>query len=73
MVTLKSAREIERCGVAGRSLRGVLTELMKAAKAGMTTIAIRRLAERGIRDGGGIPTFKGYHGFTATICASGQR
>ncbi len=28
------------------------------------------MAERGIRERGGIPTFKGYHGFTASICAS---
>jgi methionyl aminopeptidase len=28
------------------------------------------MAERGIRERGGIPTFKGYHGFPASICAS---
>jgi methionyl aminopeptidase len=28
------------------------------------------MAEKGIRELGGIPTFKGYHGYTASICAS---
>ena len=28
------------------------------------------MAEKGIRDRGGVPTFKGYHGFTGSICAS---
>ena len=29
-----------------------------------------RIAESSIRDGGGIPSFLGYHGFPATICSS---
>jgi methionyl aminopeptidase len=70
MVALKSAREIEVMRRSGKITAKVLTDLMKAAKPGMTTGELDRMAEEGIRALGGIPTFKGYHGFTASICAS---
>ena len=54
----------------GKITSAVLTELMKAARAGMTTGELDAMAERGIRERGGVPTFKGYHGFTGSICAS---
>ena len=54
----------------GKITSSVLTGLMKAAKAGMSTAELDAMAERGIRERGGIPTFKGYHGFTGSICAS---
>lgn len=70
MITMKSAREIEIMRRSGKITSAVLTELLRSAKAGMTLREIDRLAEKGIRDRGGIPTFKGYHGFPASICAS---
>ncbi|HUA10167.1 MAG TPA: type I methionyl aminopeptidase [Candidatus Acidoferrales bacterium] len=70
MVTLKSAREIETMRRSGKITAKVLTELMQTARAGMTTKDLDEIAERGIRGLGGIPTFKGYHGYPATICAS---
>jgi methionyl aminopeptidase len=70
MVTLKSAREIEAMRRSGKITARVLTELMKAARPGMTTGELDQLAERRIRDAGGVPTFKGYNGFPASICAS---
>lgn len=70
MVALKSPREIELMRRSGKITSRVLTELMKAARAGMSTSQLDDLAERGIRAGGGIPTFKGYNGFTGSICAS---
>ena len=36
----------------------------------MTTSELDELAERGIREAGGMPTFKGYNGFPGSICAS---
>ena len=54
----------------GKITSKVLTDLMKAARPGMTTGELDRMAEKGIRDLGGVPTFKGYHGFPASICAS---
>ncbi|HTC29340.1 MAG TPA: type I methionyl aminopeptidase [Candidatus Acidoferrum sp.] len=70
MVTLKSARELETMRRSGKITATVLTELMQTAKAGMTTRELDAIAEKGIRDRGGIPTFMGYHGYPATICAS---
>jgi methionyl aminopeptidase len=67
---MKSAREIEIMRRSGKITSSVLTELVKAAKPGMTLREIDRMAEKGIRDRGGVPTFKGYHGYPASICAS---
>jgi methionyl aminopeptidase len=36
----------------------------------MTTKELDALAEAHIRDGGGTPSFLGYHGFTGTLCTS---
>ncbi len=70
MIALKSPREIELMRRSGAITARVLSGLMKTARAGMTTQELDRLAERGIRDGGGIPTFKGYNGFPGSICSS---
>ena len=70
MITLKSAREIETMRRSGKITAAVLTELMAAVKPGMTTGELDAMAEAGIRARGGVPTFKGYHGFKHSICAS---
>ena len=46
------------------------TEVAKFLKPGITTDAIDKLAETFIRDNGGVPTFKGYHGFPSSLCIS---
>ena len=70
MITLKSAREIETMRRSGKITAAVLATLMQTARAGMTTRDVDRIAEAGIRERGGVPTFIGYHGFPASICAS---
>jgi methionyl aminopeptidase len=70
MITIKSAREIEIMRRSGKITAKTLTMLMHAAKPGMTTGEIDRLAEESIRSMGGVPTFVGYNGFKHTICAS---
>jgi methionyl aminopeptidase len=70
MVALKSAREIELMHRSGRVTAAVLTELMRSVRPGMTTGELDAMAERGIRAQGAVPTFKGYHGFSGSICAS---
>lgn len=70
MVTLKSPREIEIMRRSGKITSSVLTTLMKAVRPGITTVELDEMAERGIRRAGGVPTFKGYNGFPASICAS---
>jgi methionyl aminopeptidase len=67
---MKSAREIEIMRRSGKITSSVLAMLLQAAKPGMTLRELDRLAEKGIREQGGVPTFKGYHGYPASICAS---
>lgn len=70
MIILKSPREIELMKEAGLIVYDVHQELAKAVRPGVTTGELDSLAESLIRKAGGIPTFKGYHGFPASICAS---
>ncbi len=52
--------------VVGRTL-----ELLRAAvEPGVSTGDLDVLAEKAIRGAGAVPSFKGYHGFPASICAS---
>lgn len=70
MITMKSSREIETMRRSGKITSKVLGDLMRAAKPGMTTAELDAMAEKGIRDLGGVPTFMGYHGYPSSICAS---
>jgi methionyl aminopeptidase len=66
----KSKKEIEKMRAAGQLVGQVLQELRRMVAPGISTIEIDRAAERMIRDAGALPTFKGYHGFPYSICAS---
>src|SRR5829696_5612305 len=55
---------------AGRLVAEVREELRRMVRPGVTTLELDMAAERMIRDAGAIPTFKGYHGFPFSICAS---
>jgi methionyl aminopeptidase len=55
---------------AGRLLHSVLTRVRSAIRAGETTAAIDAFAEELIRRAGATPSFLGYRGYPATICAS---
>lgn len=70
MVTLKSAREIDTIRRSGKITAAVLTQLMQAVRPGISTRDLDAMAEKGIRERGGIPTFLGYHDYPASICAS---
>ena len=70
MIILKSPREIELMHEAGAIAYEVHQALAKAVQPGVTTGELDALAESLIRKAGGIPTFKGYSGFPASICAS---
>lgn len=54
----------------GKILRGCLDMLAPRVEAGLTTAEIDTWAEEYILDHGGIPAFKGYHGYPATLCIS---
>lgn len=71
MVTLKSAREIERMRASGRIVAQVLAAMETAIRPDVTTAELDALAESIIGDHRGArPAFKGYGGFPAAICAS---
>lgn len=55
---------------AGKILRDCLQMLRGEVRPGVTTEELDAKAEEFIRAAGGIPAFKGYHGFPATICTS---
>ncbi len=70
MIVRKSAAEIDKIAAAGAILADCLDELIAAAAPGMTTAELARMAEQFIRRHRGVPTFLGYRGFPASICAS---
>src|ERR1051326_7670053 len=70
MITIKSPREIELMRKSGKITAKTLTRLIEAAKPGVSTSELDRIAEESIRSMGGVPTFKGYNGFPASICTS---
>jgi methionyl aminopeptidase len=69
-VEIKSARELQIMRRASRIVATVLREIEQLAAPGMSTGDLDRYAERRIRELGAVPSFKGYHGFPASICAS---
>jgi len=69
-VEVKSAREIAVMRQARRIVATVLREMIAMAAPGLTTGDLDRHAEKRIREMGATPSFKGYHGFPASICAS---
>lgn len=69
-ITIKSAREIELMRESCRLLAIVHKELEEAIKPGMTTMDIDVMGDGLIRKLGGIPNFKNYQGYPASICTS---
>ena len=54
----------------GKILHDCLEHVSALVAPGITTLELDREAEMFIRDHGGIPAFKGYHGFSGTLCTS---
>ncbi|MUL64035.1 type I methionyl aminopeptidase [Mycobacterium sp. CBMA 234] len=70
VVPQRTAGELDAMAAAGALVAAALKAVREAAAPGMSTLELDQIAESVIRDGGGIPSFLGYHGFPATICAS---
>ncbi len=70
MIVLKTEQEIGYMRAAGRIVGQTLELIKKAISPGITTQELDHIAEQFIRRAGGVPAFKGYCGFPASICSS---
>jgi methionyl aminopeptidase len=69
-IQLKTARQLRFMRQAGKIVAEVLALLGEHIVPGATTEELDALAEAEIKKRGAVPSFKGYHGFPCTICAS---
>jgi methionyl aminopeptidase len=69
-VTVKSPDQVARMRDAGLVVARTLERLVAAVRPGVSTGALDALAEESIRAQDAVPSFLGYHGFPASICAS---
>ena len=70
MILRKSQAEIEGMAVAGEIVVDTLAMIGEELRPGISMLELDRLAEEYIREGGGVPTSKGYRGYPATLCIS---
>jgi methionyl aminopeptidase len=70
MIEIKTPTELEAMRAAGLVVASALELMAAEVKPGISTGELDELAEQTIRDAGAVPSFKGYHGFPASICAS---
>lgn len=70
MIYKKSLDEIKVMRRAGGIVADTLEALREAVRPGVSTAELDQIAEKVIRDAGATPSFKGYRGFPASICAS---
>jgi methionyl aminopeptidase len=70
MVHLKTNEEIQLIKESAQILGKAHGEVARLIKPGVKTSALDKVAEEFIRDHGGVPSFKNYNGFPATLCIS---
>ena len=70
IVPQRSAAELEAMAAAGAVVATALQAVHAAAVAGASTLSLDGIAESVIREAGATPSFLGYHGYPASICAS---
>ena len=69
-IEIKTPGQIAVMREAGLVVARTLRVLAAAARPGVTTAELDAIAEAEIRGAGATPSFKGYHGYPATICTS---
>ncbi|MDF7821968.1 type I methionyl aminopeptidase [Runella sp. MFBS21] len=70
MMFLKSEEEVLLIKESAQVLGKTHAEVAKWIKPGVTTKQLDKIADEYIRDNKGIPSFKGYNGFPASLCIS---
>jgi methionyl aminopeptidase len=69
-IEIKTPEQVDKMRAAGLVVGETLELLRGSVRAGMTTAELDAVAEENIRANGAVPSFKGYHGFPASICVS---
>jgi len=69
-IEVKSPAQLALMREAGLVTAAALRAAVAAVEPGISTAELDAIAEREIRAAGAIPSFLGYHGYPATICAS---
>jgi methionyl aminopeptidase len=69
-IEYKSPEQLVRMRAAGLLVARTLARVREAVAPGVSTADLDALAEEHIRAAGGIPSFKGYYGYPASLCTS---
>ncbi len=69
-IEVKTRAQLAIMREAGLVTAAALRAAAAAVEPGISTSELDAIAEREIRSAGGVPSFKGYHGYPATICTS---
>jgi methionyl aminopeptidase len=69
-IIIKSPSEIEMMRQAGRIVAATLEVLVENIRPGVITAELDAIAVHEIKSRGGIPSFKGYRGYPASLCVS---
>lgn len=70
MIILKSPEEIEKIAESCRVVADTIEAIGLMIRPGLTTREVEIFADAHIRKLGGVPAFKGYRGYPASICTS---
>jgi methionyl aminopeptidase len=69
-IQYKTIEQIQKMRAAGLVVADALAATTQAVAPGISTGELDAIAEKVIRAAGAVPSFQGYHGYPATICAS---
>ncbi|KAA1248525.1 type I methionyl aminopeptidase [Mycobacterium simiae] len=70
VVPQRTAGELDAMAAAGAVVAAALRAVRVAAVAGVSSLSLDEIAESVIREAGATPSFLGYYGYPASICAS---
>jgi methionyl aminopeptidase len=71
MIQLKSPQEVDAIARGGAIIAGLLSEVRRVIRAGVSTAEIDLFCDECIRDhDGATPAFKGLYGFPGSVCIS---
>lgn len=70
VIIIKSPSEIKMMRQAGKIVAATLQALVEHVSPGVITAELDDIAVREIQSRGGIPSFKGYRGYPASLCVS---